>query len=174
MTDSPAAPIFQLVYVSDVSPVAALTLQATMREILLVSHRLNGQDQITGLLLSNGVWFIQMLEGEEPLVRNCYARIERDARHLAPTVRLLRPVETRQFSRWSMCGVTLSPLEDDLLGAADIGLNVRQAPSGALVQLLRRVAERHSVELDALHADLGAEIASMRDWAQGGGPPRWA
>ncbi len=174
MTDSNPPPLFQLVYVSDVSPVAALTLQASMREILLVSHRRNAEDAITGLLLSNGAWFIQILEGEEATVRACYARIEQDARHLAPTVRLLRPVDERQFSRWSMCGVTLSSLEDDLLGAPDIGLDVRQVSSGALTQLLRRVAERHGAELDALHTDLGAEISATRDWAQGGGPPRWA
>lgn len=174
MTDSIGLPMFQLVYVSDVAPAAALTMQATLRDILLVSHRLNGEGGITGLLLCNGAWFVQILEGEESQVRACYARIERDARHISPTVRLLRPVEEREYSRWSMCGVTLSPLEDDLLGAPDIGLNVRQAASGALTQLLHRVAERHGAELDALHAELGAEVASMRDWAIGGGPPRWA
>ncbi|OYX29748.1 MAG: hypothetical protein B7Y99_12655 [Caulobacterales bacterium 32-69-10] len=174
MTDSVPAPIFQLVYVSDVSPVAALTLEATMHEILLVSHRRNGADRITGLLISNGAWFVQMLEGEENAVRACYARIEADVRHAAPTVRLLRPVAERQYSRWSMCGLTLSSLEDQLLGAPDIALDIRQMASGALTAMLKRVAHRYGAELDSLHASLGAEVAATRDWAQGGGPPRWA
>lgn len=174
MTDSTTPPIFQLVYVSDVSPVAALTLERTMREILLVSHRRNGADRITGLLISNGAWFVQILEGEEAVVRACYARIEADPRHVSPTVRLLRPVEERQYHRWSMCGLTLSHLEDQLLGVPDITLDIRQVASGALTALLKRTSDRYGAELDALHAELGAEIASMRDWNQGGGPPRWA
>ena len=85
---------------------------------------------ITGMLISNGVWFVQVLEGDEAAVEACYARIEKDGRHHRPTVRARKPVPQRAFSRWSMCGLTLSLLEEGLLQSPDIAFDVGQASPG--------------------------------------------
>lgn len=164
MIPVPQRSAYQLIYVSLLAPAALLWVELAMREILLVSHRRNAADGITGMLISNGVWFVQVLEGDEAAVEACYARIEKDARHHRPTVRLRKPVPERAFSRWSMCGMTLSLLEDGLLQSPDIVFDIGQASPGALLQLMKRVADKHGLQLDAIHAELGAEISSRQGW----------
>ena len=154
----PDPEVYRLVYVSHVVPWAMLDIEVHMRDILTVAHRLNAADRITGLLLSNGVAFVQVLEGRKQAVEDCYARIVRDPRHTQATVRLRERGEPR-FDRWSMCGLTLSALDDALLSPPDIEFDLWKASPKALVQLLAGIAERHGAELDAVHAGLRAAVS---------------
>lgn len=145
---------YRLTYVSTISGSAAAVLPSTVEDILIQSVINNAGDGITGFLLADGVAFVQVLEGAERLVEACFARILLDPRHELVTVRERLEVEARQFPLWSMCGLTLSPADDALLTTPDIAFDLRSAATGALVQLLGGLADRHGAELDAQHARL--------------------
>jgi len=69
--------MFHLVYVSSaVEPFSKTELV----ELLHVARANNERLGITGMLLYRDGNFMQVLEGEEPVVRDLYARIERDPR----------------------------------------------------------------------------------------------
>jgi hypothetical protein len=153
-------PSYRLIYVSQIAPLTSVTLEYSLRDILITSHLLNRRDGLTGFLIAYGSWFAQVLEGPEPLVDACYGRIAQDSRHVAPTVRERGPVAQQRFSRWTMCAHTLSPLDNALLQGSDInqGLNLWDAPAALILRMLEAIAERYADELDELHGRLGSRV----------------
>lgn len=91
--------MLQLVYVSSVSPGASGTDPAS---ILAVSRTNNTRDDITGLLYSDGVRFLQALEGPDDKVQAAYERIRQDPRHRAIVILSRRAIDAREFGDWSM------------------------------------------------------------------------
>lgn len=92
-------PLFHLVYVSSaVIPFSSLELI----QLLEVSRRKNVLHNITGLLLYRDGNFMQMLEGEEAVVRETHACILRDPRHRGSITLLQQNIAARAFSDWSM------------------------------------------------------------------------
>jgi hypothetical protein len=158
MTASGSQP-YRLIYASLLPTETGPGLHRTMRDILRVSHRLNWRDQITGLLLSDGEWFLQVLEGHESAVEACFSRIEQDSRHDWVTVRCRGPANERRFPSWSMCGVALTPFDEALMTPGDIRMDVFSAHPEALLQMMAAFAARHASWLDALHAELVAEVS---------------
>ena len=91
--------MFYLVYVS----VAAENISKNeLLEILEKSRPANAEAGITGMLLYKDGNFMQALEGEEPAVRELYARIRRDPRHLGIVTLVEGQREDRCFGDWSM------------------------------------------------------------------------
>lgn len=88
--------MLQLVYIS--SARNAPDVEA----ILAVSRRNNARDSITGLLYSDAVRFLQVLEGPEDKVEAAFARIQQDPRHRAIVALSRRYVDTREFGMWQM------------------------------------------------------------------------
>lgn len=80
-----------------------------MREILSASQRNNSRDGITGFLIFDKTWFIQILEGERARVTETYNRIARDTRHSAATILNVRDVPSRLFPNWTMGGAMRTP-----------------------------------------------------------------
>lgn len=80
----------------------------------------NGALDITGLLLFNGVSFLQTLEGERVLVEALYAHIERDERH--HSVRLIHSaaIAVRTFSGFSMKTSIVPPTDGPNVVFADL------------------------------------------------------
>lgn len=70
--------------------------------ILETSRRRNEKDGVTGALLFDTLWFIQVLEGEREAVSATLRRIARDERHDELVVMDCRPAETRLFGNWWM------------------------------------------------------------------------
>ena len=70
--------------------------------ILEVSRRRNRQVGISGLLVYDGVRFLQALEGEEAAVKATFLRIKSDPRHRAAVMLSLRENERREFGDWEM------------------------------------------------------------------------
>ena len=91
--------MFFLVYVSSAvklfSPSELISLMAKSQEN-------NAKKGITGMLLYKGGNFMQLLEGEEELVRNLFHKIAVDQRHQGEMVLLQGQSEERQFPTWSM------------------------------------------------------------------------
>lgn len=56
-----------------------------LREIVSASQRNNSRDGVTGFLIFDKTWFVQILEGDKAQVTETYTRIARDTRHSAAT-----------------------------------------------------------------------------------------
>lgn len=91
--------ILRLVYVS----AAAHPFDApALADLLRTSRARNAEVGLTGMLLYKDGSFIQVLEGPEPAVRSCYARIQRDRRHVRVTSVFEEEDTERAFAAWSM------------------------------------------------------------------------
>ncbi|TGD97332.1 BLUF domain-containing protein [Methylobacterium nonmethylotrophicum] len=102
--------LHQLVYYSrNTVPGGDRAMLINMREILSVSQRNNSRDGITGFLIFDKTWFVQILEGERGQVTRTYDRIARDTRHAAATILNVRDVPGRLFPNWTMGGAMRTP-----------------------------------------------------------------
>jgi hypothetical protein len=89
----------RLIYISS----AQLNLSdQDLDDILKESVAFNSKYWITGILLFNGINFLQLLEGTTGLVENLYARIVKDPRHFSVVTVLKEPSDARIFPNWSM------------------------------------------------------------------------
>lgn len=91
--------MLQLVYIS--TSRQPLNPQA-LDQILTVSRRNNERAGITGLLLSGGRRFLQVLEGPQAEVRTTFDRISQDPRHFAIVELSRREIASPQFGHWAM------------------------------------------------------------------------
>jgi hypothetical protein len=91
--------MFELVYHS----LAVENLKATdIQDILAVARDFNAKHEITGCLIYHNNRFIQLLEGDEKIVRELYASIEKDPRHTHVTLMATGKEVDRLFESWSM------------------------------------------------------------------------
>jgi len=81
MTSQP--PIFQLIYFSERPRESTISVVEIICENAFERNR---ADDVTGLLVYSYTTFLQFIEGPKDAVKNCYARIERDNRHMSPLV----------------------------------------------------------------------------------------
>jgi len=91
--------MFSLVYIS--SAVAPFS-PTELADLLTASHLKNDRLGITGMLLYKDGNVMQVLEGEQAVVRELYAKIGRDPRHRGLLTLIQESVEERQFPDWSM------------------------------------------------------------------------
>jgi hypothetical protein len=88
---------------------ASLDLSADdLAQIHQSAQRLNALDGITGLLVFDGVRFLQIIEGSEEAIDNLVERLRRDPRHNAVEIRDTRFAAERSFPDWSMELVSVS------------------------------------------------------------------
>lgn len=74
-----------------------------LTELLTHCHRVNGQKNITGLLLYNGSGtFLQVLEGEQETIEKLYLSICSDKRHSRVNCISRKLVPQRNFPDWKM------------------------------------------------------------------------
>ncbi|MBT8471642.1 MAG: BLUF domain-containing protein [Marinicaulis sp.] len=73
-----------------------------MKSIIAVSAENNKACEVTGVLLYNGITFLQVLEGKKENVKSLYQKIAIDERHSAITTIFREDIEARIFSEWSM------------------------------------------------------------------------
>jgi hypothetical protein len=94
-----ALAIQQLIYVSTASDSYG---PSVMRDIQAASLRHNPSANISGLLLFDGMRFLQVLEGPARAIGQCYARISADNRHFGAHVISKKVVPVRFFGNWAM------------------------------------------------------------------------
>ncbi|WP_295539175.1 BLUF domain-containing protein [uncultured Thiohalocapsa sp.] len=134
--------IFQLCYLST----ASRDMQREdLVDLLTTSRHKNTALGITGLLLYSGDQFIQLLEGEESVVRALYAQIARDERHHDVALAFEEHVAERQCPDWSM-GFQALPdsewLEFPSPDGSAQGLQPMMEAMGRAKAILHRVRER--------------------------------
>ena len=91
--------MFRLIYVSSARK---LMDKDALLGILAKAREKNARLGITGMLLYKDGNFLQLLEGEESLVRDVYATIARDTRHFDSMIMMEEAVSERMFTEWSM------------------------------------------------------------------------
>jgi hypothetical protein len=79
-----------------------------LEQLLAVARRNNDRLGVSGILLYDYGSFIQVLEGDEPVVRELFAHISRDQRHHRVKVHDERAIRTRSFSEWTMGFVSIT------------------------------------------------------------------
>lgn len=140
-------PVFQLIYRSE-SRVPSDQRRFELGDVFTTARRNNTRLGVTGALLVSDDSFVQVLEGDEPVVRNLYARIAEDARH--EQIKLLKEeiVGERTFGRWAMAKVSEE-------SGSDIRL-MSNAQKGVIVAV--------PGSDPAITGEQEAVLASMRDW----------
>lgn len=146
----------RLLYVSRVSRVAGAQLPSTMEDILIASCARNARLDIGGFLWSDGLFFTQVLEGPREALGAVFGSILRDDRHEAVQVRLHEAIEARRFSRWSMCGMTLSDLDENLLSTGETWRSLYDAPPQTILDRLGRLSHEYGELLNAQHRRITA------------------
>jgi hypothetical protein len=91
--------MLQLAYISTAR---GLVDGKLLDDILDASRRNNVRCGVTGLLVSGGRRFLQVLEGPEQAVLTTYARIQADPRHRGIVLLSCVNVAERAFGEWSM------------------------------------------------------------------------
>jgi hypothetical protein len=99
--------LFRVIYFSENHfDFAGEYIDAELEAILRVSQANNQRDGITGVLIFDDLWFIQVLEGDRETVWNTVERIRCDERHHGITIVDARDVDVREFGTWSMALIT--------------------------------------------------------------------
>ena len=96
----------QIIYVS-----AATHLFSDQELLDLLSHSRESNQRcgVTGMLLYKEGDFMQVIEGEQDVIRRLFERISLSKRHSMVTVLADAPVQERAFADWSMGFRNLSP-----------------------------------------------------------------
>lgn len=82
---------------------AALDLgDEQLQAIQEAAQALNGIDGISGILIFNGIHFLQWIEGPPAAIDELVERLRRDERHSGFEIRDERMVDRRFFGDWSM------------------------------------------------------------------------
>jgi hypothetical protein len=86
-------------------------------DILAVSQRNNGRDNLTGALMIHDGRFLQVLEGAGQDLDRLMTRLAGDPRHDEVVVVERAPITERRFSGWAMASVRVTPTLEDTLRA---------------------------------------------------------
>ena len=73
-----------------------------LKAILEKARPHNCQLQITGMLLYQDPFFMQILEGEEDIIQQQFERIAKDSRHHKVSIIYKKSIDERNFSDWTM------------------------------------------------------------------------
>ena len=71
-------------------------------ELLTEARHYNEKNQITGMLLYADGSFLQVIEGDEPILRKTFSSICADQRHKDIKTLFDETIDIRNFSEWSM------------------------------------------------------------------------
>ena len=124
--------MFELAYIS---AARRLFSPDQLEKLLATARHNNARLGVSGILLYEDGSFMQVLEGDEPVVRELFATISEDPRHDRVQVLGERTIPQRSFAAWSMGFVSLDPkLVPRRHSLSSNGTLAERAPD--LVQLL--------------------------------------
>lgn len=113
-----------LTYVSIRRPSRHTDPQEDLNRILEASRQNNQRLNVTGVLLCTPNHYIQFLEGEEKVVMDLFAKIEKDKGHYNVKLRHSAVVDQRQFPDWAMNVVSIDSINQALYGIQDTSSDV--------------------------------------------------
>jgi hypothetical protein len=130
--------------------------RAELDAILTTAIRNNSKLGITGALVFDDLWFVQVLEGPPQSVEAIFNRILEDSRHADIKIILKKEVEERLFGEWAMGLAVRTPETEVFFGHhwlntgmnpgvmepdAVLGLMVELAKLGALTATVPEAVE---------------------------------
>lgn len=92
----------ELIHIVYVSSSSGRLSEEELEEFLSEIRRRNQQLEVTGLLLYNDGFFIQVIEGAQDTIENLFQVIKKDRRHSNIVKLLEEPISSRAFPDWSM------------------------------------------------------------------------
>lgn len=101
--------MLELVYKSKAS--SAIN-QDEIIKILETAEKFNQSNGLTGCLIYHKGYFIQLLEGEEKVLKDLYSKILKDNRHTEIELLYEKNKEQRNFDDWGMAFVNLDEVEN--------------------------------------------------------------
>ena len=102
------AALYEVLYVSTLAPEQPLSVVA---EIAGRARQVNGELDITGLLIFDGQRFCQQLEGPRKAVLKLIERIRVDPRHINVEIVHNGPLQGRRFQRFSLAFSTVEDVD---------------------------------------------------------------
>lgn len=102
------AALYEVLYVSTLAPEQPLSMVA---EIAGRARQVNGELDITGLLIFDGQRFCQQLEGPKKVVLKLIERIRNDPRHVNVEVLHHGPLAGRRFQNFSLAFSTVEDVD---------------------------------------------------------------
>jgi len=129
------------------SRIAKGSAAAALRGILEDSRNNNTKHGVTGVLISAGDCFIQVLEGGRAQVCETYNAITQDKRHKDVTLLHFEEVPQRSFEGWTMGEVSLDQANPALLlkYSATMKLDPFSMSGGAVMALLNELVASGTV-----------------------------
>ncbi len=85
-----------------------------LKNILVTAQARNNNLGVTGALLFNGEYFLQVLEGNRFAVSNLFNHITQDSRHHNVQLISMMDVEQRKWSQWDMQLISFSDKEEQI------------------------------------------------------------
>jgi hypothetical protein len=121
-------PLFTLIYGSHA---VGETKPSDVMDILKVARKINKELEITGVLLYNKGWWLQVLEGSFSAVTSLFFdHIQKDKRHTNVTLLVLDPTTQRHFANWDMGFYSTQDEQDSNLSWTDLDTH----PAGELIK----------------------------------------
>ena len=131
------------------SQIAVEAFEQELQKIFTACTRNNVLNEVTGVLLHEGGYFVQLLEGEKANLDDVMNRVTRDARHTDIVVVVDEPIDERQFPDWAMETFYLSNPEilqaSTLENLRDIYLNSNKMESTKFVLFLKEMLDQIDV-----------------------------
>jgi hypothetical protein len=136
--------LVQLIYVSQRTRPNDETAMQDLRSIARSAGRRNNEADISGHLLANDAYFVQVLEGRSAALMSCFARISADRHHRDIQIKAIRLCEQRLFP---VAGLHISdltgPYISEALAAAGLPwLQPQMLDADHIVQLASHAAQQ--------------------------------
>ena len=121
-------PLFTLIYGSHA---VGETKASDVIDILKVARKINKELEITGVLLYNKGWWLQVLEGNFSAVTSLFFdHIQKDKRHTNVTLLVLERTTERHFANWDMGFYSTQDEQDSNLSWTDLDTH----PAGEFIK----------------------------------------
>ena len=104
--------MYQMVYTSKASEDILIDSERHISNILDKANKNNLDMSVTGLLIYNSGYFLQLLEGSKESVNKIYQKIAKDQRHSTIKVILKQEANSRIFESWAMASCNLDIVSD--------------------------------------------------------------
>ncbi|WP_186644222.1 BLUF domain-containing protein [Fluviispira vulneris] len=109
--------------------------EGELEKIINSALKNNAKNEITGILITRGVFFLQLLEGDIKNVVDMFSKIKRDPRHKNIEVLLNEEADFRVFTKWTMGVIEDSSLTNlpEMLKTIDAILKQKEKESNVKV-----------------------------------------
>ncbi|QDA35679.1 BLUF domain-containing protein (plasmid) [Paracoccus liaowanqingii] len=111
-------------------------------KILDVSRANNRREDITGSLIVDSEDFVQLLEGSQTAIANCFMRITLDNRHRNLKILLSERLDIRLFKSWSMHLLHMSRIKEEAMSAYGLDgiYNFANLPADDVIRIFKRIS----------------------------------